>query len=384
MLSESSRPDGGSIASVRFLPILSNVHIPLIPPHRDFDLMRSMLFLLFILLLLSVLPSPAHSQEPTAEFSVMTWNLEWFYDNETADNPSRLGREKSAPSRAQWDWRRDRVAEAIAKVRPTVVALQEIESQNVMFFLTRALDRNHGLKYDDYVIKGEDFYTEQDVALLATSTTGVRSISRGIVTPSMKSRGFASVSKHAFAVVEVPVNGETELLVIANCHLRATPEQADLRSRQARTLSLWLERMVAGVKATRDQPVHVLVTGDFNTEELAGQISPSSDLGVLMSRGTDDPSDDLVDLHESIPPAERTTHLLPGRQFDRILVSKDLVLDSPDIVDLSLRDVVVRSDLNFAGGQDSQEDHWDNYWSIPDSQRDISDHNPVLARFQVR
>ncbi|WDQ15671.1 endonuclease/exonuclease/phosphatase family protein [Rhodopirellula sp. P2] len=329
---------------------------------------------------------PVNSAEPT-EFSVMTWNLEWFFDNQTADNPSELGREKSAPSREQWDWRRDRVAAAIAKVQPTIVALQEVESQNVMYFLTRAIDRNHNLKYDDYVIKGDDFYTEQDVALLATKTTGVQSISRGVVTPAMKSRGYASVSKHLFAVVEIPVNGKVELLVIANCHLRAMAEKGELRARQARTLSLWLERLVKGVKASQEDPgqaVHVLVTGDFNTEELAGQIAADSDLGVLMSRGTDDPSDDLIDLHNHIPPGERTTHLLPGRQFDRILVSRDLVIDTPGVVDLSLRDVTVRTDLNFGGDQDPQAEHWDNYWNIPDDQRDISDHNPVLARFQIQ
>ncbi|MEP4680414.1 MAG: endonuclease/exonuclease/phosphatase family protein, partial [Rhodopirellula bahusiensis] len=253
--------------------------------------MRLIHLLATIGLIVGAMGSHADAQEPT-EFSVMTWNLEWFFDDQPADNPSELGREKTAPSREQWDWRRDRVAAAIAKVQPTVVALQEIESQNVMYFLTRAIDRNHALKYDDYVIKGEDFYTEQDVAFLATTTTGVQSISRGIVTPSMKSRGYASVSKHLFAVVEIPVNGSVELLVLANCHLRAMAEKGELRARQARTLSLWLERLVAGVKASQpnpDQPVHVIVTGDFNTEELAGQISPDSDLAVLISRGTDDP-----------------------------------------------------------------------------------------------
>lgn len=348
--------------------------------------MRFLILLAFTGHFISGFGSAAIAQQP-AEFSVMTWNLEWFFDNQTADNPSELGREKSAPSRGQWDWRRDRVAAAIAKVQPTVVALQEIESQNVMYFLTRAIDRNHGLKYDDYVIKGEDFYTEQDVAFLATTTTGVQSISRGIVTPSMKSRGHASVSKHLFAVVEIPVNGKIELLVMANCHLRAMAEKGELRAKQARTLSLWLERLVAGVKASQEnpeQPVHVLVTGDFNTEELAGRISSDSDLAVLMSRGTKDPSDDLVDLHDHIPAAERTTHLLPGRQFDRILVSRDLVIDTPGVVDLCLRDVSVRSDLNFGGRQDTQDEHWNNYWGIADDQRDISDHNPVLARFQIQ
>lgn len=331
--------------------------------------------------------SAAGSSSAAADFSVLTWNLEWFYDDQTSDNPSKLAKEKSSPSRAQWDWKRDRVAAAIAKVQPTVVALQEIENQNVMFFLTRAIDRNHKLKYDDHVIKGDDFFTEQDVAFLTTTTTGVQSISRGIVTPDMKSRGYASVSKHLFAVVEIPVGDHVELVVMANLHLRAQAEQGQLRAKQARTVSRWLERLVTGVRASQDdpsRPVHVIVTGDFNTEELTGQITPGSDLDVIASRGTADRSDDLVDLHERIPVGERTTHLLPGRQFDRFLVSRDLVIDTPDTLDLSLQDIAVRPDLNFGGEQDSQEQHWNHYWDIPDDERDVSDHNPVLARFQIR
>ena len=43
-------------------------------------------------------------------FSIMTWNLEWFYDEHVDDNYSQLAKEKSAPSRHDWEWRRDAVA----------------------------------------------------------------------------------------------------------------------------------------------------------------------------------------------------------------------------------------------------------------------------------
>ncbi len=43
--------------------------------------------------------------------SVATWNLEWFYDDFSPDNRTDLGKEKSAPSRADWDWKRRSVAQ---------------------------------------------------------------------------------------------------------------------------------------------------------------------------------------------------------------------------------------------------------------------------------
>ena len=110
-----------------------------------------------------VAQQPAVQSDGNEPLSVMTWNLEWFYDENPGDNFSRLAREKSAPDRGKWDWRRDAIANRIAGVRPTVVAVQEIENRRVLYYLTRALSRNHQLSYNEYALEGRDFFTEQDV-----------------------------------------------------------------------------------------------------------------------------------------------------------------------------------------------------------------------------
>ncbi|MEM1226840.1 MAG: endonuclease/exonuclease/phosphatase family protein [Planctomycetota bacterium] len=316
-------------------------------------------------------------------FSIMTWNLEWFWDDESRDNYSDLSVQQSAPSREDWNWRRDAVAASIASVRPTVLAVQEIESQRVLWYLTRALDRDHKLDYDDYNLKSDDHFTEQDVGLLVGSPADVRMNIKCNVTADMKSSGrYGSVSKHMITEVLVPVGDRSESVWVINVHLKAGADSDSRRSKQVETLNAWIDQLIPG-GPSGDSP-HLIVLGDFNTEQSAGRVGPASEIGLLLGRGTSDPSDDLIDLHDRIPHDQRRTHLLDGKQFDRILVSRSLVDDTSGESDLTLVDVVVLPELAIRNGRDTQEAHWDAYWQMPESDRDLSDHYPVLARFEVR
>ncbi len=318
------------------------------------------------------------SRTVSGDFSVMTWNLEWFFDNETNDNFSDLSKEMSAPGRTQWDWRRDAVAASIVRVRPTVVAFQEIENQRVLWYLTRALDRNHNISYRESFIEGTDRFTEQDVGFLTVSTTDMIQMSRLNQTRAMKaSKRYYNLSKHLLGVFEVAVAGKTERVYILNLHLRAKAEAAEVRMRQCRLAHRWVADLVEAGQ-------HVIVIGDMNTEEKAGAIHVGSDMHILCGKESASPADDLVDLHQFVPQTSRGTHLLPGRQFDRILATPSLVDDKPGVKDLSLKSVAVLHELNHRAGRDTQADHWDDYWGIPDASRDISDHCPVLATFTVK
>ncbi|MCM2369366.1 endonuclease/exonuclease/phosphatase family protein [Aporhodopirellula aestuarii] len=342
-----------------------------------------------IALLLTVSGVCSHAVEPVAQttrradegqiaFSVMTWNLEWFFDDSKKDNYSKLALEKASPSRGHWNWRRDAVAKSIAEVQPSVVALQEIEGQRVLWYLTQALEREHDLEYDQYAIEGNDRFTEQDVGLLTRRPVDVLSTMRGHVTSRMQSEGeFGSVSKHLAAILEIPVGGDVETVLIVNVHLRSGEAGAAIRAKQAASLVRWLS-------VWEKTPMHIVVLGDFNTEEPAGAIARGSELAVLMTRLTADPSDDLVDVLEKTPASRRQTHLLKGKQFDRILVSKSLLEDDPGRADLCLGGVSVRRDLAIRGGVDTTEDHWERYWEMSDAERDLSDHYPVIAEFEIR
>lgn len=320
-------------------------------------------------------------------FSVMSWNLEWFYDEFAGDNFSKLAKEKSTPTRAQWDWRRDAVAAAIARVSPSVVAVQEVENRRVLWYLARSLDREHQQKYQELGIQSGDHFTEQDVGYLFRSPVDVLSISQRMQTRQMKaSERFFNVTKHLVGVFQIPVVSaltgadgnwqDVETVTIVNLHLRARAEAEPLRKRQLALVQHWLAGAIAAGE-------NVIVLGDFNTEESGDLTRPDSDLGIACGMQTQSPDDDLIDLTLRVPMAKRGTHLT-GKQFDRILVSPSLLEDAPGRPDLVFGSIQVRADLAIRGGQDGQSEHWEHYWEIPDENRDLSDHYPVIATFKIQ
>lgn len=307
----------------------------------------------------------------------MTWNVEWFYDEYSGDNFSDLAKEKSTPSREQWNWRRDAIAESIAKASPSIVALQEVENRRVLWYLTRALDREHRQKYIELGIQSGDHFTEQDVGFLFRSPVDVLSISQRMQTRAMKqTERYYNLTKHLIGVFEIPTVGGSEKVTVLNLHLRAREEADALRRRQARLAHLWIAEEIA-------RGGNVIVLGDLNTEEMGDRTTADSDVGILCGLETPTKDDDLIDVTLRIPTSERKTHLL-GKAFDRILISRSLLQDDPSRQDLVFESIRVRPDLAIRGGQDSPSDHWDRYWEQPPHQRDLSDHYPVIADFRIR
>ena len=349
--------------------------------------MRPTLLLIGLVLFVNVLLSLPTSAQPAnqdsadqdaAALSVMTWNLEWFYDDATGDNFGDLPREKSSPDRPSWDWRRDAVATAVADVAPTVVALQEIENQRVLYYLNRALDRNHRLKYRDAFIQGTDYFTEQDVGFIYDSSIDLLRISRhGQTSAQRASKQFYNVSKHVEAVFQIPTGDTFETVTVMNMHLRAKPEVAAIRARQARLVHAWVAQRIAAGE-------NIIVLGDINTEFRGGPLQPGSDMAAIAGLDTPSPLDDLVNLNQYLPSDQQQTHLLPDRQFDQILVSRSLVENDPQRPDLVFSKIERRRDLAVQGDVDSETEHWDQYWKLPADQRDLSDHWPLLATFVVQ
>ncbi|WP_164102971.1 endonuclease/exonuclease/phosphatase family protein [Candidatus Laterigemmans baculatus] len=309
----------------------------------------------------------------------MTWNLEWFYDNHTGDNFSELAREQSAPSRADWNWRRDAFAKSIAAARPDVLAVQEVEGQRVLYYLTGSLERNHQLDYQIGFIEGGDYFTEQDVGFLYQPHNFLTRLSRHQPSRAMEARGdFGNVTKHAEATFEVPVGDGVERVTILTLHFRAGRDAEAIRTDQTRSVHAWLaERIAAGE--------NVIVLGDTNSLSTDYPPPADSDIAILSGRGTPTAADDLVDLGEHLPESERPTHLREDAHLDRILVSRSLLEDTPRKPDLvfhsieRLRQLAIRGD-----GVDEPEEHWERYWQIPEPQRDLSDHWPLVAKFTVK
>ncbi len=337
-----------------------------------------------LLLALLVTSGNAAAQNPVTSkpqagesLTVMTWNLEWFYDDDPGDNYSDLAKRKSAPSRSQWDWRRDAVAKVIATVQPSILAAQEVENRRVLWYLTRAISRNHQLEYHELGLEGRDHFTEQDVGFLYRPPVNALTVMQGMMTKQMLSTNqYFDLTKHIRASFEFRHGETTERLTVLNVHLCATAEAEPKRIRQARLLHHWIAAAVR-----RDE--NVIVVGDFNTELKADRLSDDSDIGIACGLETPETDDDLVDLNLMLPALNRRTHLLGG-QYDRILCSRSLIEDDPQRPDLVFRKIEVLPNLAIRGDKDTPQLHWDNYWQIPESERDLSDHYPVMATFEVR
>jgi endonuclease/exonuclease/phosphatase family metal-dependent hydrolase len=311
---------------------------------------------------------------PPQKLVVATWNVEWFYDNYPGDNYADLAKQQSAPSRADWDWKLAEVARVISQIKPTILCLQEIENQRVLFYLTRKLKQDHGLDYVIAYIEGGDFFTEQDVAVLALS--GLTSYSVKRQTQEMfASKEFYNVSKHLFCEFAWGSGADRERLTLVNVHLRASPEAADIRRKQARLIHRWID---APVKAGEN----LIVIGDVNTNETFETTTKDGDLGALRGMDTAAAGDDLADLFAYYKGESKETHLI-HKQFDHILATPPLLADAPGRSDLVLTSVTIRKDL-VVRGKMQDADHMDVFWKIAQDERDVSDHYPVVAEFEFR
>lgn len=316
--------------------------------------------------------SVARADEPPRPLTLMTWNVEWFFDNYTEDNFTDLPKQEAAPSRAEWDWKLAGVAKAIAEVKPTILCLQEVENRRVLFYLTKKLRDEHKLNYKIAYIEGEDYFTEQDTAILWQS--GLVEFSRREQTQEDRARKeFYGVPKHIFGRFTWGGGENKDGFTLLNVHMRAQPEGTSIRERQARLMRRWLEAEFA-------RGEQVVVIGDVNSNESFEETTPAGDVGILRGLNTADMKDDLIDLHQFLEPERRFSHII-AKSFDRILVSPALVADEPGRTDLVFKKATVPKELVIRG-KEQDKDHLGIFWTIPQEERDLSDHWPVVAEFE--
>ncbi len=325
------------------------------------------------ILLLVVLAVPAWADSPPERLVVATWNVEWFYDNYPGDNYADLAKQQSAPSREDWDWKLAGVARVISDIRPTILALQEIENQRVLFYLTRRLMQEHGLDYTVAYVEGGDFFTEQDVAVLTLS--GLTGFGVQRQTQEMfETKDFYNVNKHLLCEFAWGSGADRERLLLCNVHFRANADATETRKKQARLVRHWLQEPIAAGQ-------NVIVLGDVNTNETYETTTKDGDLGMLRGLDTAATDDDLADLFAQHQGQSKETHLI-HKQFDHLLVTPSLMADTPGKSDLVFKSIAIRKDLVVRKEQDQE--HRDIYWKIPADQRDISDHYPVVAEFEFK
>ena len=310
----------------------------------------------------------AADQKPK-RLTIATWNLEWFYDAQQSDNQSKLSREKSAPSEAEWNWKLDQVARVINEIDPTILALQEVENRLVLEALTKKLNSKYRKYFRIAYIRGSDTFTEQDVAIIYRS--GLVHYRRHERSEDIRDnkKEYYNLTKHLVGKFEWGKGKDKEELTVVTAHLRARADAEDIRKKQARLLHEWIgEELIGGE--------NVVVLGDFNTEEDAGHVGKQSDMAVLLGHDTKTTEDDLFDLNRNINEGYRETHV-SGGQFDRIMASRSMLEDERRKKgDLVFSQIRTAMSLVVRGERDRGR-----YYEIPRNERDISDHCPVVADF---
>lgn len=299
--------------------------------------------------------------------SIMSWNVEWMYDDYTGDNRSQLAKEQSAPNAQVWKDKVAAVAEVIANSKADIIALQEIEGDQTLLAIVEQIRSAHKTSYRQAFIQGTDRFTEQDVGLLVRS--GLVSYRRQEQSKAMFDSGmYYNVSKHLIG--EFRWENVASPLTVMNVHFRATVEAEEFRVRQAKLSRHWLEPALA-------RGEDVILLGDFNSEAAPGVLE--GDIAAIAGE-SDMPQ--MVDLLTRLENPQASTHLILDRQFDRIMVSKSLLEDGPGL-DWSFVSIRILTDEIIRGQRDGAE-HWDKRLSDPSAELDISDHFPVLATFELK
>lgn len=344
--------------------------------------MRLTLAMLTFLALLLATPFDlsAQLQPPLAQrqgdLSIATWNLEWFYDWDISDNQSETAKINSAPSRKDWEWRLRHTADAIARMHPTVLCLQEIENKKVLDELVRTIKERHKIDYEVCFVQGRDTFTEQDVGVLVLR--GLRPQYRRAPEPrNWNNREQRPLTKQL--MVEIPWgDGPTQRrLTFINVHLMAGDDIGKEMDRcdQARFIKHW-------IKDEHHAGHYVILVGDMNTAEMRSQPKERA-IDILTGKDTPtDPEDDLDDIIQIMPPLDRITFGSRGSTLDHILISPKL-RKGPGIAFESIsnrRDVVIRGQ-----GPDFKLHLRDRrFWKIDEDERDLSDHYPLLAKFKQK
>ena len=293
---------------------------------------------------------PARAQQ---EVRILTWNLEWFFDHDTSDDDSNIGRDFAAPSAQEFRDRVATIADAIATIQPTIVALQEIENALVVQALATELLQRHSLAYTVAFVQGRDTHTGQDVAFLVDSTLPF-TVERFDFSEFAGEPDFKDLSKHLR--MDVTIAGEPVTLVTV--HLIT---QLSQRLRQARTLRAWTQELVPAR--------NLIILGDFNSGLRVNETTNDSEMGIIRGFGTSSTDDDLFDAHLNL--TNRDTHV-SGRELDRILLSPSLT----DTAGLHLTSIERRRDLAIRGAVDGLEAV---AYELPVDQQDLSDHFPLIA-----
>jgi len=295
-------------------------------------------------------PPPPPPKVPPDAFAIGTYNLDWAID--AADVPrTALGRENRAKTAEDWEWKRDGVADLLAKERLDIVALQELGGDRELADIAWAIDQkdaSNDLGYDWASVPTDDKATGLHVGLLSRfPISNVRRLD-------------ANMRKQMAADIELP-SGATITVVVVHARSGHYPAYLADRRKQARSV----KRAVDAI--ARQRPVVVLGTfHDLYTPSFP-QYATSS-VGIFAGASTKSPADDCQDSGAHV--GETTVTDTPTHR----IFSCGLSLRAASA---SGRALIVR------GPVDPPDARWTDVPIATDPQRDLGEHLVVWAEIAL-
>jgi endonuclease/exonuclease/phosphatase family metal-dependent hydrolase len=293
-------------------------------------------------------PPPPPPKVPPDAFAIGTYNLDWAID--AADVPrTAVGKENRAKTADDWEWKRDGIAELLAKERLDIVALQELGGERELADIAWAIDQKNGdLDYDWASVPTDDKATGLHVGLLSRYPI------------SNARRLDANMRKQMAADIELP-SGTTITVVIVHARSGHYPAYLADRRKQARSV----KRAVDAI--TRERPVMVLGTfHDLYTPSFPEY--PASSVGIFAGASTKSTADDCQDSGAHV--GETTVTDTPTHR----IFSCGLSLRAASA---SGRALIVR------GPVDPPDARWTDVPIQGDPQRDLGEHLVVWAEIAL-
>jgi len=303
-------------------------------------------------------PIPQLEQPGSDQFSVATFNVENFFDNQDPHLPS----DPPKPTRSEYERKRDQVVETIVALGvPTVIGLQEVENIGVL----EDVAAQPGLAeygYQTALIEGPSsrdidvgFLVRGDRATLEgagqyQAPEGLFSRPPLMITVTVHHRPErAGAGSHSA--------GDVTVYAIANHFISKSGGEALTEPRRVLEAQ-WNAHLVDQILAA-DQDAYVVVLGDLN------DYYDSAPLRALTEG--DAPGGQLVNVADALSPQERYSYIFQGvsQLLDHILVTPALAARQVRVEALHINADYPPPDLDDP------------------TPRHCSDHDPVVAVFEV-
>ena len=257
------------------------------------------------------------TNEAPARIRIASWNVENLFDTE--DDPATDGDDAFTPDGwVRWSSERyalklEHLAEIIAKMRPDVLCLMEIENRRVLEDLQRTLREKQAYELPAVLHRDGNDPRGVDVAMLSRY-------------PAVMTNWLPNMTRETLAC-DFEIGGR-RLTVLAN-HWKSQAgikeESDELRNRDASAVRRYLDgRLIANPKAA------IIVAGDFNDQVTSSAMTGIAGLVLDKHRVLADKQGRLLfNLSGDLPANERCTYWYkPGKtwnSFDSINVSHGML-----------------------------------------------------------